>query len=190
MLEPLLEGFEETTGGRGVAGLDAQHSDSDGDSESWRTPPSSPPAPRRENDDADVDDEGKEEDLDALENELMEQFAEELEEELHDRDDSADPRGDEVLVRKAAWCLFEVLLPRCVGLEGQGLETRLEEPTGFSHRYDLPQHVTIAFAFCAGCISRIASSQTAPAEKAHAGCIIAVPSARGTVDHNLIKLVA
>eukprot|EP00752_Nemacystus_decipiens_P002251 g2132.t2 len=42
--------------------------------------------------------------------------------------------GGEESVRKAAWCLFEVLLPRCVGLEGQGLETRLEEPTSFSHR--------------------------------------------------------
>lgn len=44
------------------------------------------------------------------------------------------PGGGEESVRKAAWCLFEVLLPRCVGLEGQGLETRLEEPTSFSHR--------------------------------------------------------
>ncbi|CAM9143892.1 unnamed protein product [Scytosiphon promiscuus] len=44
------------------------------------------------------------------------------------------PGGKEESVRKAAWCLFEVLLPRCVGLEGQGLETRLEEPTSFSHR--------------------------------------------------------
>lgn len=42
--------------------------------------------------------------------------------------------GEEDAVQKAAWCLFEVLLPRCVGLEGQGLETRLEEPTRFSHR--------------------------------------------------------
>lgn len=37
-------------------------------------------------------------------------------------------------VRRAAWCLFEVLLPRCVGLEGQSLETRLQEPTSFSNR--------------------------------------------------------
>ncbi|CAN0501201.1 unnamed protein product, partial [Ectocarpus sp. 12 AP-2014] len=44
------------------------------------------------------------------------------------------PGAREESVRKAAWCLFEVLLPRCVGLEGQGLETRLEEPTSFSHR--------------------------------------------------------
>lgn len=43
--------------------------------------------------------------------------------------------GTEDAVQKAAWCLFEVLLPRCVGLEGQGLETRLEEPTRFSHRF-------------------------------------------------------
>ncbi|CAM9280265.1 unnamed protein product, partial [Ectocarpus sp. 13 AM-2016] len=45
------------------------------------------------------------------------------------------PGAREESVRKAAWCLFEVLLPRCVGLEGQGLETRLEEPTSFSHRH-------------------------------------------------------
>lgn len=37
-------------------------------------------------------------------------------------------------VRRAAWCLFEVLLPRCVGLEGQSLQTRLQEPTSFSNR--------------------------------------------------------
>lgn len=43
--------------------------------------------------------------------------------------------GGEEAVRKAAWCLFEVLLPRCVGLEGQGLETKLEEPTSFSNRH-------------------------------------------------------
>lgn len=45
------------------------------------------------------------------------------------------PGAREESVRQAAWCLFEVLLPRCVGLEGQGLETRLEEPTSFSHRH-------------------------------------------------------
>lgn len=159
MLEPLLEGFEETPGGDGVADVDVQNSDQD--VESLKTPPSSVPAPRQENDDtgdedAEVGDEEKEEDLDALEDELMEQFAEELEEEMKDNNDSADPRGDELVVRKAAWCLFEVLLPRCVGLEGQGLETRLEEPTGFSHRYEFPGHDTIGFAFSAGCISSTA----------------------------------
>lgn len=64
-------------------------------------------------------------------------FDEMLEEELEGKSALVLSRGyreEEEAVRRAAWCLFEVLLPRCVGLEGQGLETRLEEPTTFSHR--------------------------------------------------------
>lgn len=56
--------------------------------------------------------------------------------------------GREELVRKAAWCLFEVLLPRCVGLEGQGLETRLEEPTSFSHRH--VEDILVSYFQCFG----------------------------------------
>lgn len=65
-------------------------------------------------------------------------FEEDLEKEM-DRlglttKNSAPRVDEEERVRRAAWSLFEVLLPRCVGLEGQGLETRLEEPTAFSRR--------------------------------------------------------
>ncbi|CAN0181713.1 unnamed protein product [Pylaiella littoralis] len=77
-------------------------------------------------------------DIAALEAELREEEGLLLEEDISYGEAGALtshlPGGKEELVRKAAWCLFEVLLPRCVGLEGQGLETRLEEPTSFSHR--------------------------------------------------------
>lgn len=77
-------------------------------------------------------------DIAALEAELLDEVEELFDMAKGDGDGTLAshlPGGKEESVRKAAWCLFEVLLPRCVGLEGQGLETRLEEPTSFSHRF-------------------------------------------------------
>lgn len=83
--------------------------------------------------------EEKEVDFEELENALLDEFGDELEleEDPQDGNGLMPTSGEEGAVRRAAWSLFEVLLPRCVGLEGQSLETRLEEPTGFSHRYEL-----------------------------------------------------
>ena len=87
-----------------------------------------------------------------------------LEEELREEEgllldgDNGDGEGGVILadriggkgdaVQKAAWCLFEVLLPRCVGLEGQGQERRLEEPTRFSDRYTIRATLTTLLRAC------------------------------------------
>lgn len=153
VLEPLLQGFSKLgeTGVVGVENLDA----ADPFSEAL----SDPPEPSQEgvspdlsgdcddNGNTNVSDDNDEEfydtgsigdDIAALEAELLEEEGDLFDVAKGDGDGTLAshlPGGKEESVRKAAWCLFEVLLPRCVGLEGQGLETRLEEPTSFSHRF-------------------------------------------------------
>lgn len=143
MLEPLLEGFDEPGTNDAMPEVDTEDSkDSCEVPTNAKTPSTSQPDPSQ--DDANHveggdDEEEKAEDFEELENALMDEFGDELEleEYLQDGNGATHTSGEEEAVRRAAWSLFEVLLPRCVGLEGQGLETRLEEPTGFSHRYEL-----------------------------------------------------
>lgn len=150
MLEPLLQGFNEPEGtDESILGIKNANADKLDENPAGRTSsevvssPSQEPLQRENRDgmqtardgDGDVP-EGSSaisDDIAALEAELQE--------EGDDKGDggpgmlSKHPLcGEEEAVRRAAWCLFEVLLPRCVGLEGQGLEARLEEPTSFSHR--------------------------------------------------------
>ena len=163
VLEPLLQGFNEAEGQAEAGAAGTTDGDDDGDDDGGEAP-DGPPKPLRGepsgegvgdatatanangdggggggggNDDEDGSGDDEEEffdtgsigdDIAALEAELQE------EEEAAGALSAHPPGGGEESVRKAAWCLFEVLLPRCVGLEGQGLETRLEEPTSFSHR--------------------------------------------------------
>lgn len=146
MLEPLLQGFNEpgpteitdTTKGEAPSGpSDPLQKGANARSQEDENV-------TRDNDDDDDDDEeffdtgSIGDDIAALEAELQEEEGLLLDEDSLDEGGALTshlPGGKESLVRKAAWCLFEVLLPRCVGLEGQGLETRLEEPTSFSHRH-------------------------------------------------------
>lgn len=110
----------------GAEDVDAENDD--GENEDWDEEDG-----EEGGDEKDGDEEDDDEDVDAFDDA---DYDEMLEEELEGKSALVRSRGsrEEEAVRRAAWCLFEVLLPRCVGLEGQGLETRLEEPTTFSHR--------------------------------------------------------
>lgn len=137
MLEPLLQGFHEP--GRektDVSPVATENASSTNNTSDTLSPKRTTPLP-----DVPEDEEGAEsgsigDDIAALEAELEKEGLFEADDDGEQGMMSPHPLGGgEEAVRKAAWCLFEVLLPRCVGLEGQGLETRLEGPTSFSHRY-------------------------------------------------------
>lgn len=142
MLEPLLQGFNEPglRGDYSTAPIDdasANGIDEETPSVAASDDTSSSFQDAEEEKEAAFDSGSIGDDIAALEAELQEEEGLAL-----DKADgeggtlSVQPLGGkEDAVRKAAWCLFEVLLPRCVGLEGQALERKLEEPTSFSHRY-------------------------------------------------------
>lgn len=148
MLEPLLQGFNEPAGKSPSSPVKCGGDDASDDSsfgDACEEPSPEKPTDSRvadgavERNEASPDSGAIEDDIAALEAEL------EADGGLRGDDDDDEGgtrlmhqlRGEEA-VRRAAWSLFEVLLPRCVGLEGQGSETRLEEPTSFSNRYVHP----------------------------------------------------
>lgn len=158
MLEPLLEGFNEP-GVTGDATPSIENVGNDDDDRATQSgdaadDPTSPQGSSGKgvSDQGDGEEDWKSaatgsigDDIAALEEELREEEGLLLDGDNGDGEggglsgDRVD--GKEDAVQKAAWCLFEVLLPRCVGLEGQGLETGLEEPTRFSHRCVILVHI-------------------------------------------------
>lgn len=159
MLEPLLQGFNEPEEGKTTENASGANSTADKSSPKRTTPLPEGPEDEEEAESGSIGD-----DIAALEAELEKEGLLEADEDQQGTLSTHLQGGGEEAVRKAAWCLFEVLLPRCVGLEGQGLETRLEGPTSFSHRFGstgivghlchkLPTRCTVPVCPRCGCVA-------------------------------------